>query len=388
MTVLELYRPLNFLARRPERTPLDRPLPVTLVITDLDVGGAERALVSLAIGLDRSRWTPSVVTLGPEGVLAEHLRNAGIETICLDVDRRRPIQAVLRLRRVIRSLQPVLVQGFLFHANIASRIAARLAGARFVLGGLRVAERGVGWHLRLDRWSSWLSDGSVCVSEGVRRHAIERRVQKKGRLHTIPNGIDPGPIDRAPRLVRSEIGVEENAHLALFVGRIDRQKGVSDLLEAAREVASQRPEWRLVIVGDGPLRPELETASQIVRWLGRREDVPSILKAADVLVLPSLWEGMPNVILEAMAASLPVVATRVEGSEDLVIPGVTGWLVPPGDPTALATALRDAASDEGRLRAFAVSGRARIEAEFSQSAVVAAYDRLWSRVIGLPPDGL
>ncbi len=275
----------------------------------------------------------------------------GSRSSASDVDRRRPIQAVRRLAEVLRRLRPELVQSFLFHANVASRLAAPLAGRPWVVGGLRVAERRNRWHLGLDRLTSRLALGSVCVSKGVMRHARDHGRISPERLIVIPNAVDPAPFDLAEPADRAALGVPEGSTLALFVGRLDGQKGLQVLLDAAAKVIRSDPRWHLALVGDGPDRdlvtkavasPELAGR---VRWLGRRDDVPALLKAADLLVLPSLWEGMPNVVLEAMAARRAVVATAVEGTEDLVVPGETGWLVPPADPDALAAAL-----DRRRLR--------------------------------------
>jgi glycosyltransferase involved in cell wall biosynthesis len=365
-------------------------VPIALVITELDVGGAERALVSLATGLDRRRWAPAVVALGPEGPLAGPLRAAGIATTCLGVDRRRPLRAVARLAGALRAQRPRLAQSFLFHANVATRLAAILARVPWVVGGLRVAEREKEWHLLLDALTARLAAGSVCVSRGVWRHSRDVGRLPAERLAIIPNGVDPAPIDRAEPTPLGAIGVPEGAHLALYVGRMHPQKGVPVLLDAAhRLVLSARPDWHLALAGDGPdlgqLRASTATNPALadrVHWLGRRDDVPGLLKAADVLVLPSLWEGMPNVVLEAMAARRAVVATGVEGAEDLVVPGQTGWLVPPSDAVALAGALIEAAAEPERLRRFGQAGRARVEAEFSPRAVVAAYERLWAGLLG------
>ncbi|MEO6811232.1 MAG: glycosyltransferase [Isosphaeraceae bacterium] len=368
-------------------------MPVTLVITDLDVGGAERALVVLATGLDRTRWEPRVIALGAEGALVEPLRAAGIATECLDVNRRRPVQAVFRLVRSLRAHRPWLVQSFLFHANLAARLAAPWAGRPWVVGGVRVAERRQEWHLLLDALSARLAVGSVCVSQGVYRYSRDVGRLPIDRLVVIPNGIDPEPFDAVAPLPRESIGVPNDATLALFVGRIDPQKGLPDLLEAARRVViPARPDWHLALAGDGPSLATLQeftraspTLSDRVRWLGRRDDVPSLLKTADVLVLPSHWEGMPNVVLEAMAARLPVVATAVEGSEELVIPGQTGWLVPPKEWESLGAALLDAAIDPERARRFGKAGRARVETDFSIDHVIQSYDELWSIVLGFEP---
>lgn len=383
------------LATGPRRPWPDRPIPITLAITDLDVGGAERALVALATGLDRRRWHPSVACLGSDGALAGPLRAAGIETVCLGVSRRRPLHAIRRLTGAFHRFRPELVQSFLFHANVAGRLAAPMAGRPWVVGGLRVAEHQRRWHLALDRLTTRLSAGEVCVSEGVLRFARDRGGIDPGRLTVIPNGVDPRPFDDAGPADRAALGVPPDATLALFVGRLDVQKGVPILLRAAAEVAKADPRWHLALVGDGPGRDSVTRAVASpglrgrVHWLGRRDDVPALLKAADLLVLPSLWEGMPNVVLEAMAARRAVVATAVEGTEDLVVPGVTGWLVPPTDPQALAAALVEAASDRDRLGRFGEAGRARVEAHFTPGRVVDAYERLWAGLLGYesPPPG-
>jgi starch synthase (maltosyl-transferring) len=377
-------------------------VPVALVITELDVGGAEKALVALASGLDRRRWAPAVIALGPEAPLAGPVRAAGVPCECLAVDPGRPARAVARLARALRRVRPALVQSFLFHANVAARLAAPLAGVAaggwpWVLGGLRVAERRARWHLRVDRLTARLAAGSVCVSEGVRRFSRDVGGWPDDRLTVIPNAVDPAPFDRAeaealPRAALGLGGVPEGAFLALFVGRLDAQKGLSTLLDAAARVVESRPglDWHLALAGDGPERDRLRAGAAArpalagrVHWLGQSQDVPELLRAADLLVLPSLWEGMPNALLEAMAARRAAVATAVEGAEELVVPGRTGWLVPPADPGALAFALLDAASDPARLRRFGAEARARVEAEFAPSRTVLAYERLWAGVLGL-----
>ena len=383
------------LATAPRRPWPDRPLPVALVITELDVGGAEKALAGLATGLNRRRWEPRVYALGPEGPLAGPLREAGVPVVCLGVDPGRPASAVVRLASALRGQAPALVQSFLFHANVAARLAAPFAGRPWVVGGLRVAEKAKRWHLAVDRLTATLGAGAVCVSEGVRRYNKAAGGWPDDRLAVIPNAVDPAPIDEAPPADRAELGVPADSFLALYVGRLDPQKGLPDLLDAAGRVVDRRPDWHLVLAGDGPERDRLRALAEDrprlagrVHWLGRRGDVPSLLKAADVLVLPSLWEGMPNAVLEAMAARLPVVATAVEGTEDLVAPGETGWLVPRASPGPLADALLDAASDPDRLRRFGDAGRARVERDFAPSRTVLAYERLWAGLLGLErPEG-
>jgi starch synthase (maltosyl-transferring) len=366
-------------------------VPVALVITELDVGGAEKALAALATGLDRRRWDPRVIALGPEAALAAPVRAAGVPVACLGVDPDRPLRAVARLAGALRAERPELVQSFLFHANVAARLAALLVGRPrpWVVGGLRVAERLKRWHLWLDRLTAGLSAGSVCVSEGVRRFSRDVGGWPDDRLTVIPNAVDVAPFDRAEAVARESLGVPSGSFLILYVGRLDQQKGLPDLLDALSGVTAARPDVHLVLAGDGPERVWLAdrlAADPLLAAhahpLGPRSDVAGLLKAADLLVLSSLWEGMPNAVLEAMAAGRAAVATAVEGTEDLVIPGQTGWLVPPGAPEDLARALLDAASDPTRLRRFGEAARARAEAEFSPARAVFAYESLWAGLLG------
>jgi len=371
-----------------DRPDTDRPIPIALVITELDIGGAERALFSLATRLDPARWRPSVLCLGPEAALSGPLRERGIETECLDVPRDRPIEAVGRLARALARRRPSLAQSFLFHANVATRLAAVRAGVPWVVGGVRVAEREKRWHLVIERLTMPLSSGVVCVSEGVAQDLRRRTRWPLGRMTVIPNAVELAPIDRAEPTPRAALDVPESAHLALFVGRITRQKDVASLIEAAEVVARDRPDWYLAIAGEGPSRERLEARTRAnpllgrrVRWLGFRQDVPGLLKAADLLVLPSRWEGMPNVVLEAMAAGRPVVATRVEGCEELIVEGETGWLVPPGQIPPLVRSLVSAASDPEECRRRGARGRARVSGHYAPEAVVLAYERLWLTLI-------
>ncbi len=378
----------DWLERPSPRTPWPAaPIPIALVITDLDPGGAEKALVALALGLNRSVWAPSVVCLAGEGVLAERLRTAGIPVQFLNVRRSNPVQAVGRLASAFAMNPPRLIQSFLFHANVASRLAAaKLAQRPPVLGGIRVAERQRKWHLTLERLTQGLGLGWVCVSNAVRDFSIQTARLDERRLTVIPNGIDAAEYDAVGPVPRSGLADDPNNLIALFAGRLDVQKGVDLLLDAF--ASAQHLPLSLAIAGDGPLREEVVTRLREdarlagrARWLGRRDDVPALLKAADMLVLPSRWEGMPNVVLEAMAAGRPIIATDVDGTREI---GFEGWRLPGEDPRALASALFDACSDRTRLSAWGLRNRLLVAKHHSQTNTVNLYDALWWRVLGFP----
>jgi starch synthase (maltosyl-transferring) len=175
--------------------------------------------------------------------------------------------------------------------------------------------------------------------------------------------------------------------VVLSVGRLDPQKGLLTLLAAAPDLVSQFPDVHFLIVGEGPQRSELERTIQHKNLAGRvhlagwRSDVPQLMGAAFCLALPSIWEGMPNVVLEAMAAGLPIVCSNVEGSEELVISGQTGLVFASGAPDELASSLRTLLADGAYASAMGRAAQERVRREFSWERMVAAYEDLYMRLV-------
>lgn len=370
---------------------MTEPVRIAFGITDLDVGGAERTLVELVKRLDHRRWAAEVVCLQPEAALATELRNAGIPTTALNVRSFRDLPAAYRQwRQLLRSQQPVLLQTFLYHANLLGRFVGRSTGVPVVVSGIRVAERRSRLRLLLDRWTDGKVACHVCVSEGVRRFSVQHGLPGE-KCVVIPNAVDVQRLQAANPVSKDQLTDDPNRVILLFVGRLDPQKGLFDLLQALIRVKTSSPTWweklQLVLIGDGPLRAELEQFCRAnslephVRFVGRQSNVPAWLAAADGLILPSHWEGMPNAVLEAMAASLPVIGTQVEGTEELVIPGETGWLVPPHQPLALAETILQWISDPQKRTQFGQRGRALVLEKYSYDKMVSHYEQLYLRLL-------
>ena len=217
-----------------------------------------------------------------------------------------------------------------------------------ILSGLRVAERAKRWHLWLDRWTNRLVRWNVCVSEGVRQFSARAGGLAEDKLCVIPNGVDAERFATARPADLGPFGIPPGAWTAVTVGRLWAQKGHADLVQAVAPLLRETPRLHLLIVGEGPERGQLTqlvTAQRItsqVHLPGWQGEVPGILRSCQLFVLPSRWEGMPNVLLEALAAGLPVVATDVEGVRELLGGGEAENLVPPGDLEALSMAIKRA----------------------------------------------
>jgi glycosyltransferase involved in cell wall biosynthesis len=368
-------------------------LSVALCITELDVGGAERCLVRLATRTDRKQFTLVVYVLAPRPVADREclsaLDEASVEVHCLGTRRNSQLPlAVGRLARRFRRQRPAVVQSFLFHANIVARLAARLAGVPAVASGIRVAERRSRWPLWVDRWTDRLVDRHVCVSRAVAEFAATQAGLPRSKLVVIPNGVDLGQYAAlAPADLRPD-GIPPGRRLVTYVGRLDPQKGVAWLVTTAESWLGQGSDCDLLLVGRGPQRADLEKAAaeagigRRVHFLGFRRDVAEILARSDLLVLPSRWEGMPNVVLEAMAAGLPVVATDVEGVAELLGPNREHQTVTYGDTASFAQKVTRLLGDRDLAKRLGQANRQRAEQHFSIDATVRAYESLWTALAG------
>lgn len=363
------------------------PTRVAFCITELDPGGAEWALVRLLKHLDRSEWEPRVDCLGPRAPLVDELERLGIPVTChRGTGLRSAFRVYRELVRAWRDWQPQIVQTMLFHANLLGRLAARRAGVPIVCSGLRVAERRNRWHGRLDALTNFLVDRNVCVSRGVADWAEREVGLPPAKTVVIPNGVDVERFASATPADLPRLGIPAGSRVILAIGRLDPQKGFEDLLLAFAGLADRHKTAHLLIVGEGPLRGPLEAARSRLgldgraHLPGRLDDIPGLLAAAEIFTLSSRWEGMPNVVLEAMAGGKPIVATTVEGTSDLLLEGESGLLVPPGDPHGLGVALERFLHDRGLAQGCGRSAQAFVRESFteSQPAIVTAdlYRRL------------
>ncbi|MCA9008333.1 MAG: glycosyltransferase [Planctomycetaceae bacterium] len=365
---------------------------LTMVITELDVGGAERAFVRIAIGLKSLGWNVRVISLWDAGQMADPLRQAGIAVEALGCHGAYDIRAVGRLQRALQANPPAALLTFLHQANIAGRIAAKRVGIRTVVCGVRVADR------RLSvRWPELLTKKYVTHYVAV-SHAVAKAHQELCHIDprhfsVIYNGVDHEEIEAAPVTPRHELNCTDDDQVILCVGRLSPQKAPLDVVEAIDELRKLAPESyarrKLVFVGSGPLLSALRTLiadrklENHVHLIGWRADVVSVMKSATLLVLASRWEGLPNVILEAQTAGLPVVAAAVDGCREVIEDGQTGRLFPPGNKQRLAEILQELLEEKRllnhaapkSLEALAIKGRA-FASRFSWEKCIAEYDVL------------
>ena len=333
------------------------------VITRMIVGGAQETVLLAAALADRSRFDPVVITgpqTGSEGSLHGKLHDRGVEVVVLpelvrEIAPWRDLRSVPALSAAFRRLGADVVHTNSSKAGIVGRIAARRAGVD------RVVHTVHGWpfhdHQRaavahvwkaLERRTAPLADRLVVVADADRVKGLAAGIGRPDQYETVRSGLELSlyAADAAVRAaVRAELGLPQDAVVLGAVNRLSQQKDPLSLLRAVAVPLRRNPNARLLLVGDGPLRPavealvtELGLSAQVVA-VGLRTDVPQLLAAMDVFVSASLWEGLPRTVLQAMATGLPVVATAVDGIIDVVVDGQTGLLAEPGQPAELGAAV-------------------------------------------------
>jgi glycosyltransferase involved in cell wall biosynthesis len=319
--------------------------PVVLLTTNLARGGAETQVFLLATALRSRGWPVEVVSLLPPSAFDRELAGNDVPVHSLGMRPSRPtVSGVARLASILRRVRPLVLHSHMFHANILARLMRVIFPIPRVIATLHsIAESGresaaIAPRDRAYRLTDPLADVTVAVSRAVADRHAEARAVPRRKLKVIPNGVDterfrPDPDARAR--LRAEVGVSGD-FLWLAAGRLHWKKDYPSVFAAMERL----PGGVLCIAGEGPLETELRNQARPlgarVRFQGARDDLPALLNAADGLVLSSVVEGMPVVLLEAASSGLPCVATRVGGVEEAVADGVTGFLAPPGDPAALA----------------------------------------------------
>ncbi len=359
---------------------------VLYFITELNVGGAEKSLARLLVGLDRRRFIPSVACLyGSDSPVADQIRALDVPVVDLGMSHKWRLDAFGRLYRLLRDERPVILHTWLFHANVPGRIVGRLAQVPIVINGERTMGMESRWRYRLNRMTHSLADRVVCVSPKVADFVVERVGVPRNKIVVIPNGVDLADFSHLPdkRAARAALGLSADRLVLGTVSRLHPVKRLDVLLRALVWLGSAQT----VIVGYGPEERRLKVlAEQLglekrVHFVGQQRDVRPWLAAMDVFVLSSDWEGMPNAVLEAMACGLPVVATSVGGTPDIVVDGGTGLLVPPRDPLSLAEALRALAADPDRRRGMGIAGRQRVVLCFSAERMVERTQALYGELL-------
>ena len=372
------------------RKALLRPQRVLYLIWSLEIGGAERVVSLLAQHINRSHYEPMVDCLNSPGQLAAGLKAKGIPVIPLY--KRGPVDFafLLRLIRVIRKERIDLIHTHLWGANLWGRVAAWWTKTPVVCTEHSTDAWKPGYYFWIDRYLARHTQKLIAVSEAVRNFYISRGISP-ALCQVIPNGIDTTQFPAAKRSsYYDELKWEDSAPVFAVAGRLVEAKNFDLFIDAMAELIAKRPQARGLIIGEGSLRASIEQRIQAKGLQGRvvlagaRNDMAAIFHGARAVVFTSTREGMPMVLIEAMAAGLPVVSTRVGGIPEVLSDGSTGYLVDSGDKAALVERLCKLTDDPALARQMGAAAQADARTRFSIEVMTSRHEALYEEVLAPP----
>ncbi len=364
---------------------------VMFLSTSMGMGGADKQLLSAAQLMHAQGHDVCIVSLTELGPMGLEARSQGIRTESLDMRRGVPDpRGLIRLIRLVRAWKPDVLHSHMVHANLMARAVRLFARVPVIVSTIHNIYEGGPLWMAAYRVSNGLVDHMTIISEAAADRFVKEGIVPRELLTCVPNGVDTERFRQvAPgtrEALRSSIGVHDR-FVWLAVGRFEIAKDYPNMLHAFAQVCQRDSSAVLLLVGHGSLQQETESLAQSlglgdrIRFLGVRSDVPEVMAAADGYVMSSAWEGMPIALLEAGAAGLPIVATRVGGNHEVVRDGESGFLVPPRDAEALGQAmLRLMEQTPERRRDMGERGREHVRVHYGLGRVVERWQDLYRQV--------
>ena len=340
-------------------------------------------LFALAQRIDKNKFIPEVGCLKGKGMVGKKLEALGIKVKYFHIEKLWHIYKLANIVSFLRQGRFDILHSYLFHANIIGRICGKLAGILIIVSSIRVCEREKLYHLWMDRITNWMVDIEICVSKEVKNFTIEKANIPEHKLEVVENGIP----DSFLNAVTSHRNKKAHSLVIGTVARLSEQKGIKYLLHAAKRVINKFPDITFIIAGNGSQREKLGDLSielgisDKVKFPGFRNDIPELLFVIDIFVLPSLWEGMPNVLLEAMAAGKPVIATDTGGSKDIIDSSINGILVEPGNSEALAEAILKLLEDPAQRQRLGESAKQTVKERFPIDKMISKTEQVYAQLI-------
>ena len=364
---------------------------VMFLSTSMGMGGADKQLLSAAQLMHAQGHDVCIVSLTELGPMGLEARSQGIRTESLDMRRGVPDpRGLIRLVRLVRAWKPDVLHSHMVHANLMARAVRLFARVPVMVSTIHNIYEGGPLWMAAYRMSNGLVDHMTIISEAAADRFVNERIVPRELLTCVPNGVDTERFRQvAPETreaLRSSLGVNDR-FVWLAVGRFEIAKDYPNMLHAFAQVCQRDSNAVLLLVGHGSLQQETESLAQSlglgdrIHFLGVRSDVPEVMAAADGYVMSSAWEGMPIALLEAAAAGLPIVATRVGGNHEVVRDGESGFLVPPRDSEALGQAmLRLMEQTPERRRDMGERGREHVRVHYGLGRVVERWQDLYRQV--------
>ncbi|MFZ6016081.1 MAG: glycosyltransferase family 4 protein [Nitrospirota bacterium] len=370
---------------------MDEKIKIIRVVVGLNQGGVQQMVFNLFKGLNKDIFEPVALAIENTGAIGAEIERSGFRVINLGLHRNNFsfIKIIRRLQKVFITEKPHIVHGSSYYPSVYSRIAAKLAGVPVLISH----EHSVFKTKRpkrqvISRVVSRFTDIHIAVSEGVKKQVITWYKIPEWKVNVVYNGVDTDVFRRTLSIeqAKERLDISPERFVVGYVGRLDPEKGHKYLFNAIKSLRGRYP-LNCIVAGTGRGETQIKQhandtgVSNITSFLGLRRDIPDLLSAIDVFVLPSFQEGFPNVLLEAMAVGCSVIATAIPGNNEVITDGEHGCLVPPGDSNALASAIEKIILNKQLREQMGNSARKRAEEHFSLKKHIEQMENLYKRLL-------
>ena len=363
---------------------------ILFISVHLNYGGAEVGLLTVLKNIDRKRFDCSVLSIEPKGAIGKEIEDVGIEVIYLNESARLfNIPLIWRIAGVLYKKKPDILHTSLFYANFFGRLAALIARPAVIITeehSMHIEKRF--YHILLDRWLSNVTDRIRVCSHSVLDFTSRQEGIPKEKFCVIYNAVDAERfnISQTKDDARRSAGFTPDDFIVGSVGSLIPLKGHRFLVEAVSYLAGELPRLKLVIAGEGKCRDELNTLakekgiSEKVIFLGVRKEIPQLMRMMDIFVLPSLQEGFPCTIVEAMYMGLPVIASNISGIPEVITSGDNGILVEPGNADTIRKSILALYRDESLRNRLRQAARRKIESAYLPFHYVKQFEALYDEL--------
>jgi glycosyltransferase involved in cell wall biosynthesis len=370
---------------------MNKKIKILYLTTTSKLSGTEKMLCELSRRINKRKYEIMVCTIVDDlsEQLLEILRREGIKTVCLNLDKKWKLWKIFRLFKVIHDFKPDILQSFLFFDNIMSRFFGKLFNVPIIISGQRNVE--VYWSSFrnfIDKTTISLTDYIVSNSYAGKKILIERKKVSKEKIRVIHNGVNTENFNNLRKINLLDLINKDVSSISVlgFVGRLIDQKGLNYLIRAIAKLKDEN--LSCLIIGEGKEKEKFKKIAKnlkienLIFFLGRRNSAWRYMKNFDILILPSLGEGMPNVILEAMIQEVPVIATNVGGIPEIIVDGENGFLVEPRDIRGLYDKIKYVLNlSEEKRKKIGKNAKKIVEEKFSIKRMVKEYENLYREII-------
>jgi len=365
---------------------------ILYLITGLKMGGAEMLLYRLLINLDRKKYEPVIVSITSIAEIGRKIEKLKVKTLDLRVKFKYDFFAFLKFIIFLKKEKPQILHSHLFHANLLGRITGKICKVPIIISTIHNVNFGGKLREKLLKYTDKFCNFTIVISQIVAKEMIEKKIVPKNKLKIICNGIDFKEFNlnknKVQKKINRELKIKKNQNILISVGRLTEQKGYFYMIETVRILNKKYSDLIWIVLGDGEDKMKLEKQIKIenlqknILFLGIKENVVEYLFDSDIFIMPSLWEGLPLSLLEAMACGLPVIATNVGGIPEIVKDKISGFLVEPKNPTILAEKIEYLLNlDIDSRKKMGIEGRKIVEEKFSLRKMVEKYENLYEKLL-------